>query len=482
MSEMGKPPADGDSPMDAPTSEMETVTDGGAARPAVERDSLDAGRVFRSLTIHSLLGRGAMGDVFLASHPILKTPLVVKLFAPLDSDIFREAHLAARIRSPYIVAVVDAGAEDGRPFVVQQYVDGVDFAELSRRLERQSRMMPAPVLAHYLLQLAHGIHEVHQAGVVHRDIKPKNLFLNGEGEALCGDFGIAYDPIESRRDRVAGTPPFVAPEIWHGDAPTPQSDIYALGATAHFLATGEQAFGGSTPSVVHGHLHREYETPQAETPAEAYLFSLVSKMLSKDPEKRPANMEVLARALAPIAAAGPGWAIESENRARVGDIEVRIVIGKLERFGADAVVSSAHPTLVMSSGVSRALREAGGEGLRRAAQSHAPLRMGDVVWTAGGTLPARWVAHAAAAQGGAICIQRCTMRVLFEAQLRGAAHVALPALGTGGGRVPQALAAKLVLETIGTVARMGASSVKRVSIVLTGEAAEGHWQRVLQGM
>ena len=463
------------------TGDQATVVDGDARR-GVERNSLTSGRVFRGLTIHSLLGRGAMGDVFLASHPILKTPLVVKLFAPLDSDIFREAHLAARVRSPHIVGVVDAGVEDDRPFVVQHYVDGIDFAELSRRLGKQARTLPASLLAHFLLQLARGTHEVHQAGVVHRDIKPKNLFLNGEGEAQCGDFGIAYDPIESRRDRVAGTPPFVAPELWQGDAPTPQSDIYALGATAHFLATGEQAFGGSTPNIVHGHLHREYEIPEAKNPSEAYLFALVAEMLSKRPEDRPANMEMLARSLTPIASLGPQWQREHEDLGRVGGIEVALCVGELERFSADALVSSARPQLDMSEGVAQALSEAAGPGLLRAAQAHAPLGMGDVVWTAGGELPARWVAHAAAAQGGAICIQRCTMRVLLEGQLRGARHIAFPALGTGGGGVPQALAAKLMLETIGTVARMGASSLERISIVLTGDAPVGHWRRVLAGM
>lgn len=205
-------------------------------------------------------------------------------------------------------------------------------------------------------------------------------------------------------------------------------------------------------------------------------------MLSKSPGDRPANMEVLARALKPIVERGPAWQFESSDRAHVAGIDVHLCVGELQRFGADALVSSAQPSLEMREGVARALRESGGPQLLRAAQAHAPLRMGDVVWTAGGELPARWVAHAAAAQSGAIYIQRCTMRFLFEAQLRGAEHIALPALGTGGGGVPQALAAKLVLETIATVARMGPSSLKRVSIVLKGDAPQGYWQRVMSGM
>lgn len=93
---------------------------------------LAPGQRFRGLLVQSELGRGAMGAAYLASHPVLRTPLVIKVFhATPESEPFREAHLAARVSSPFVVGVLDAGFEEGIPFVIQRYVDGIDLAELA---------------------------------------------------------------------------------------------------------------------------------------------------------------------------------------------------------------------------------------------------------------------------------------------------------------------------------------------------------------
>src|SRR5436190_22537962 len=92
---------------------------------------LTPGRYFRGLLIHSPLGKGAFGCAYLASHPVLRVPLVIKTYATgMGDDLFAEAHLAARVSSPNTVAVIDAGVEDGIPFVVQSYIDGVDLREV----------------------------------------------------------------------------------------------------------------------------------------------------------------------------------------------------------------------------------------------------------------------------------------------------------------------------------------------------------------
>src|SRR6266850_849952 len=94
-------------------------------------ERLKIGGRFRHLLVHSKLGEGAMGAAFLTSHPILQMPLVIKTFkATVDENIFREAHLAARVVSPNVVSVLDAGYESGVPFVVQRYIDGIDLSEL----------------------------------------------------------------------------------------------------------------------------------------------------------------------------------------------------------------------------------------------------------------------------------------------------------------------------------------------------------------
>ena len=146
------------------------------------------------------------------------------------------------------------------------------------------------------------------------------------------------------------------------------------------------------------------------------------------------------------------------------------------------IVSATNAGLEMGRGVSAALRRTGGEALARAAAAHAPAKMGEVVWTAAGELRARWVAHAVAAHAGAICLQRCAMRILLEAMARGARHVAFPSLGTGVAAVPQPLAAKLMLESVATIVRMGRGSLERIDFVLHKDASREAWSGVLAGM
>src|SRR3954466_8720018 len=105
--------------------------------------SLEPGQRFNGLVVHSLLGAGAMGAAYLVCHPVLKTPLVLKVFrVAASADLFREAHLAARVRSPHAVAAIDAGVENGIPFIVQPYVDGIDLAELLRHVLSLGRPLP----------------------------------------------------------------------------------------------------------------------------------------------------------------------------------------------------------------------------------------------------------------------------------------------------------------------------------------------------
>ncbi|MAC27903.1 MAG: serine/threonine protein kinase, partial [Myxococcales bacterium] len=102
---------------------------------------LPLGRPFRGLRVHGVLGRGGMGTAYLASHEVLRRPLVLKLFRPQGPELFREAHLAARVASPHVVGVLDAGIEAGAPFVVQHYVDGLDLQAL---LEATRPLGPLP--------------------------------------------------------------------------------------------------------------------------------------------------------------------------------------------------------------------------------------------------------------------------------------------------------------------------------------------------
>src|SRR5690606_10766607 len=149
---------------------------------------------FRGLLVRGVLGQGAMGAVYLASHSILRTSLVIKRFRipRTEEQAFREAQLAARVASPHVVDFIDAGFDDtGEPYLVERYVDGVDLAELMTRMWSVGWQLPTGVIARFVCDIARGLHALHQAGVVHRDIKPANIFLGGDGTCMVGDLGLA---------------------------------------------------------------------------------------------------------------------------------------------------------------------------------------------------------------------------------------------------------------------------------------------------
>jgi eukaryotic-like serine/threonine-protein kinase len=448
---------------------------------------------FRGLLIHGMLGKGAMGTAYLASHSVLRTPLVIKIFAPttvladahggvlLDPELFSEAHLAARVSSPHVVGVLDAGYEGELPFVIQRYVDGIDLDELIRRQRTCQRTLPTPVVVRLIADAARGLHAIHQAGVLHRDIKPANLFLGGSGSALVGDLGIAIDPQRvAQSQTIAGTPWFIAPEVWLGESSQPRSDIYSLGATAHLLATGTPPFEGSVGELARAHAFQVYVPPPTDSPAAAYLFAAIAAMMSKDAQRRPASALEVAQLLEPIAAAGPGYVVTSPTTAQLGALQLQLECGDIAAAEADVIVNAANWQLVMRVGVAAALAAAAGDELQQQALTFAPVTMGAVVWTGGGRLRCRWVAHAVSALAGAVCLQRCTLRVLLDAQARGARTIVFPALGTGVGEVPQPLAAKLMLEALRTFAGFGPSSVERVTVVLRDDAALECWARALR--
>jgi O-acetyl-ADP-ribose deacetylase (regulator of RNase III) len=138
--------------------------------------------------------------------------------------------------------------------------------------------------------------------------------------------------------------------------------------------------------------------------------------------------------------------------------------------------------MTMRVGVANAQRRAGGDDIQTEAMDQAPAAMGDVVWTNAGGLDARWVAHAVSALAGAVCLQRCTLRVLFEAEARGARRVVFPAIGTGVGEVPMAQGAKLVLEAIRTFAGLGETALDTIAIALFDDDSLDQWTTVLRGM
>ena len=199
------------------------------------------------------LGTGAMGTVVLARDTLLDRPVAVKVLADhLAADdafrqrFLREGRLAARLCHPNIVQVFDAG-EDGRPFIVMEYVDGETVAD---RLARGARFSPAEVLT-MASDLSAGLAHAHEMGIVHRDVKPHNVLLGPGGVTKLTDFGIARaleDQGLTEIGTVLGTAHFMAPEQAAGAPVGPAADVFALGAVLRHAA-GDSLPRGLEPLV-----------------------------------------------------------------------------------------------------------------------------------------------------------------------------------------------------------------------------------------
>ena len=222
------------------------------------------------------LGSGGMAIVYLAHDRELGRAVAVKLLAdnlshdPSFRDRFlREAQLAAPLSHPNVVRVYDSGQDaDGRPFIVMEYVEGGSLAEA---LARDGALSPARVIA-VARDCCSGLACAHAAGLVHRDLKPQNLLLDGDGRVKIADFGIArtLDGTSlTLTGSVLGTAGYLAAEQAGGEQVTAAADIYGLGVTLHQLATGTMP------------------EPDASPPLPDPLRGVVARCLDPDPARRP---------------------------------------------------------------------------------------------------------------------------------------------------------------------------------------------------
>jgi len=261
-------------------------------------ETLAAGRY----RVERELGHGGMATVYLAHDEELGRPVAVKLLPErlADDDSFRarflrEARLAGRLSHPNVVRVYDAGEADGRPFIVMEYVPGTSVAESGR--------LPAARVAELGVQACAGLQHAHEAGLVHRDVKPANLLVREDGVLKIVDFGIARAAESTRHTEVGtllGTAAYLAPEQIAGEDATPASDVYSLGAVLYELLTGRPPYAFSSLA--------ELGAMQAEGSIEAVrdvepsvpgeLEAAVMHALARDPRFRPASAAELGHELA----------------------------------------------------------------------------------------------------------------------------------------------------------------------------------------
>src|ERR671925_1268773 len=202
------------------------------------------------------IGAGGMSTVYRAFDTTLERRVAVKLMhreIASDSDQLerfrREARAVAQLSHPHIVGVIDAGEDEGRPYIVFEYVEGETLKERIRRLGR----LPMDEAIAYAIEIARALGCAHSHQIVHRDVKPQNVLIDSEGSAKVTDFGIArtLDQDGLTADgRVLGTTDYVSPEQALGHDVNGQSDIYSLGVVLFEMLTGDVPFTGENQVAV----------------------------------------------------------------------------------------------------------------------------------------------------------------------------------------------------------------------------------------
>lgn len=255
------------------------------------------------------LGRGGMGVVYLARHRLTDRLEALKVMTSPDREelFLREVQAAARLAHPNIVAVHSARVVNGAPVLAMEYVDGRNLA----RLVTDRGPLPVAYACELIRQAAVGLQHAHEAGLVHRDVKPGNLMLSrtgGRAVVKVVDFGLARRGGVRGVGEPIGTPAFAAPEqVEDPDRADVRSDMYALGGTLYFILTGDSPFVAENVIELM-RKHREEQPPRLdaarpEVPPE--LATLVARMMAKDPTARPQSAAEVARALARFAESGP---------------------------------------------------------------------------------------------------------------------------------------------------------------------------------
>ncbi len=299
----------------------------------VYRLSAQAGRAeeLGSYRLVAPLGHGGMGEVWRAEHRMLARDAAIKLVRgrqggiprELVSRFEREAKATAGLRSPHTVQLYDFGrSDDGAFYYVMELLDGYTLDKL---VERYGPLVPERVV-HVLLQACRSLAEAHAAGLVHRDIKPGNIFLcryGGESDFVkVVDFGLVKDVSSAgavnltQTGLIAGTPAFMPPEMALGRDVDGRSDLYALGCVGYYLLTGLPVFDRKTAlETLHDHTSTTPIPPskRVATPVPADLEAVLLACLAKDPADRPDTARVLEARLASTAAAGR-WSSADADR------------------------------------------------------------------------------------------------------------------------------------------------------------------------
>lgn len=284
----------------------------------VRHEALSSGQLGRYQLLRKL-GVGGMGEVWAAHDRTLRQTVALKVLKPdlatsdsARSRFEREVMATTRLNHPNTIRITDHGeTPDGLCYYAMEFLDGCDLEAL---VQESGGLEPGRAL-HLIVQACGSLAEAHEKGLVHRDVKPENLYVSELGgvpdHVKVLDFGIARITEDTQSTRltqdgmVVGTPLYIAPEVVRGEQADPRSDVYAMGCVLYTVLTGGPPFTGDTTySLLLQHTQTEPEPPSARRgePLPAGVDEVVLRCLSKDPAARYADAGQLGQALAGIRA------------------------------------------------------------------------------------------------------------------------------------------------------------------------------------
>jgi hypothetical protein len=275
--------------------------------------------------IDARIGAGGMSTVYLAFDQTLERPVAVKMLHreishdPSALERFRrESRTVAQLSHRHIVMVIDAGEDDGHPYIVFEHVRGETLKERIKRLGR----LPIAEAVAYAIEIGRALEAAHEQRLVHRDVKPQNVLIDEEGNAKVTDFGIARSlELDVRQltaaGRVVGTTDYVSPEQALGREVTGQSDVYSLGVVLYEMLTGEVPFKGETSvSVAMKHVNETLPDLQRRRPEiSAALAAVVERATAKDLSNRYQSAAAMVRDLEQVLTYETARGGESEGQA-----------------------------------------------------------------------------------------------------------------------------------------------------------------------